>query len=1211
MLSGVRTYLTSLIRGCILVIFILSFQQSTASQLQSVTADGCLKQFGALNGSSLRGRIQGQPESAVKCVDALLNGYAWLEVESRTEEAALRLRLAERLARAYLTILHNPMLARQIALYRGWSMAQKRQKVEADAQWYVGNELQSKGDFQAALKIWLEGVEVYRRLGDRWGEASSLDLIAVTYNHLKRPKEALEFLRRSLDLNRRLGYTAGSAANLLHIGAIYEPKKQDEAIELYLQAVRLSRKAKDVRGEINALSFLADLYLNLNQPQEAANYYKQLLAVSNKSRHMHWYFVAKTLLKMGGLFLELNLQQEADTAMQQLDELLREAALDGFLRGQVLTDAAELYQNAGHLNAALKFYEKVLAAYGEGKNDREIGDTHNRIGVLYKNQSLYGNALKSYTQAFDAYERAGARLSMAYVANNIGIVMDRQGYYKEALKFYGRALGTYEEAIQVAGKDEKALSALNTNIADTEINVGITLLNLGQDETALRRFQKVEKQYNPPSSYPGFANLTLNIGSAYTNLNRYDDAERYFKQALTAYEGAHNQVGVANVLTNRGTLLYERGQYLEARKLYEQALEIHRKYLNRKEAALLLYGVARTYMQSAEYDEALLRLTIALKISQVIGDPEISWRTNSVIASCLEKTNRPLEALESYKASITDIESLRTGIGNSRRDVPLKIDFFMDKLQPYASIVKLLLKLSEQTSGTNYRAQAFEYADRAKGRGLLDLLAESQALEQVGAPAELARRVDEGNDLVTAYEGSLRLAKSRPLAQRNQKLIEDYELLRTLAVRAQRSAQEELEQKYPRYVELTNPQPVTVAQIQGAMLREREVLIEYLVTSKETLAFLVSKTEVKAVTLKIGEEELYRQVIALRRSLVKVREYDAQTAHQLYEKLFRPLEAYIDRDATVYIVPDASLHYLPFDALLTSAEPSLRYSSFLLNKYRFAYVPSAGVLGTVLADAQRRRAASPPQHPLVVFANPDYGQEPQRPGERAEEYPDETWDDCQRVHFAPLPHTEEEAKSIGRAFDTDLDGPAFNVRGRASESRVKSLDLSGYRFVHFATHGLVCEQDSGGSLQPSLVLSLTGLSSEDQKAGNDGFLQMDEILNLKLNADLVTLSACRTILGRDVEGEGLIALTRAFMYAGTPSVLVSQWNVADQSTSMFMNRFYSNLRDGMKKGEALHEAKRWMLENSSHVEVQDGFRNTVAHDHPYFWAPFVLVGASE
>jgi hypothetical protein len=190
---------------------------------------------------------------------------------------------------------------------------------------------------------------------------------------------------------------------------------------------------------------------------------------------------------------------------------------------------------------------------------------------------------------------------------------------------------------------------------------------------------------------------------------------------------------------------------------------------------------------------------------------------------------------------VTAIESLRAGIGNRRQHVPLKIDFFTDKLQPYARLVKLLLKLSEREGRADYCAQAFEYAERGRGRGLLDLLAESQALAQIEAPAELVRRAGEANELVAAYEGGLRRELSRPPAIRDQKLIEEFGERLRLAEEERRIAQDQSEEKVPRYVELANVRPVT-------------------------------------------------KVIALRRSLVKVREYDAGTAHPLYEKLFRPLE---------------------------------------------------------------------------------------------------------------------------------------------------------------------------------------------------------------------------------------------------------------------------------------------------------------------------------
>jgi tetratricopeptide (TPR) repeat protein len=804
----------------------------------------------------LRSLVKSQPELARVCLRPLLNNYAELEVTGRRQEATRYLRLADKLALAYQAVLPTSLLTRQVALYRRWSVAQKREKIETLNRWSAAKTLLDKGDTDAALKIWLEDLEVERRLGDEWGQANSLLYISRIYHYyLRQPDEALKLEQQSLELNRRLGHKAGIATNYVHIGNLHEEKAPASASDFYLRGLSLSREVKFAGVEMSALIFLAELSLKLNQPQEAAEFYRQFLAITNKSRHLSWRNnIAKPLLKAGGLFLKLDLQQDATTAMQQLEELLQEAAVDAFLRGEFLTEAAELYEKTGQPATAAKFYDKALAGYREGNHHHEIGNTLIKIGILYKNQSLYVKALEFYQQALLAYEKTGNRLLLAVVADNVGIVQDLQGHYKQALQSYNRALGVYEDAIEAAGQDKQKVSQLNKEAAITYLNVGVTLSNLGKYETALRYFQSVESTYDLSGTSEEHGRIALNIGEAYFRLVQYDDAERYFLKALKAFEAVENQGGIAKALGNRGSLLYERGQYIEARRLHERALEILRRYSNQRDQAIGLINLARTYRQIGEYDGALSRLSSALKIGQDIGDHQVSWRARAGIASCLEQTNRPIEALDHYQAAITDIESLRAGIGNSRRDVSLKIDFFTTKLQTYTNLVKLMVKLSEQ-GVADYSAKAFEYADRARARGLVDLLNTSQALAQVEPSGELSQRVGEANELVDAYEGSLRLENAKPVDQRDQKRIKQYEEGLKQATRKQRSAQEELEEKYPRYVELMKPQPVTVAEVKRDMLREREVLIEYVVTADATFAFVVSKTGIKAVTLDISEKE--------------------------------------------------------------------------------------------------------------------------------------------------------------------------------------------------------------------------------------------------------------------------------------------------------------------------------------------------------------------
>lgn len=188
---------------------------------------------------------------------------------------------------------------------------------------------------------------------------------------------------------------------------------------------------------------------------------------------------------------------------------------------------------------------------------------------------------------------------------------------------------------------------------------------------------------------------------------------------------------------------------------------------------------------------------------------------------------------------------------------------------------------------------------------------------------------------------------------------------------------------------------------------------------------------------------------------------------------------------------------------------------------------------------------------------------------------------------------------IARIWGIPLDSEHINLRQQATVKRVRELPLFRYRMLHFATHG-VLEDDAGVATQPALVLSL------DSGGENTGsLLQFTDILTLKLNADLVVLSACQTGLGRLRKGEGIIGLTRAFLYAGASSVVVSLWKVQDQSTSLLMEHFYGQLKQGQSKAEALRQAKLAVLQATIDLKAIDMPQPLAS---PFFWAPFILIG---
>jgi CHAT domain-containing protein len=303
--------------------------------------------------------------------------------------------------------------------------------------------------------------------------------------------------------------------------------------------------------------------------------------------------------------------------------------------------------------------------------------------------------------------------------------------------------------------------------------------------------------------------------------------------------------------------------------------------------------------------------------------------------------------------------------------------------------------------------------------------------------------------------------------------------------------------------------------------------------------------------------------------------------------LVRPAEPYLQQAQTLVVVPDGALHYLPFEVLLTApppaaAEPggffvSYRAAPYLVRRYAVAYTSSASVLHPQLVPRALPQLSSPT---LLAFA-PFGGAEAHRLAQ-----PLTTWiktvfghtreaeETVRAVVTSPLPASQQEVQTLGRLFHPD----ATVLLAHQATKGALQTQAPASRYIHIATHGLVNEVHPMHS----------GLMFAD-----DEVLQTHEIFHLALHAELVTLSACETGLGALREGEGLIGFTRAFLYAGTSSVVASVWRVSDPSTAALMTVLYHGLRAGQPKAAALQQAKVAVMQQ---------------YPHPYFWAPFLLFG---
>ena len=297
--------------------------------------------------------------------------------------------------------------------------------------------------------------------------------------------------------------------------------------------------------------------------------------------------------------------------------------------------------------------------------------------------------------------------------------------------------------------------------------------------------------------------------------------------------------------------------------------------------------------------------------------------------------------------------------------------------------------------------------------------------------------------------------------------------------------------------------------------------------------------------------------------------------------LVKPALPYLEAGQTLLIVPDGILHYLPFETLrISDGDPKARC---LIERFPMYYTPSV----SVMAQLEHRTPSPPRKFDLLAYGDPVFSLRSASAAPNA---------DLVRgvyqsagIRFPPLPNTRREVEGIGRLFSAER--RITRLGPEATEASVKHTHLSDYRLLHFATHAVI---DDRSPARSGIVFSLVDTGVED------GILRMNEVYNLEMDTDLVVLSACQTGLGNLVRGEGMIGLTRAFLYAGARHVAVSLWDVADLTAPEFMQAFYQHLRKREQPGAALRAAKLEMLHSDSAVRA-----------HPYFWAPFVLEGAPD
>lgn len=858
-------------------------------------------------------------------------------------------------------------------------------------------------------------------------------------------------------------------------------------------------------------------------------------------------------------------------ALLKFDEALAyfRSVNDRYREALTLKEIGLIRVLAGEYRKGVEAYLPALELFTALGDRSGKASTENNLAGVFDLLGDVQPAMEHFRSALDGYRADRQRRPEANVLNNIGKLYANMGDSQKAIEYYRQAL----PLLEAVGDRGRAAATLH--------NVGAAMM-FTDLETAIDYHQQALKLRRAIGDRPGEAQSLDALASAHILQGKLDVAIDYGEQSLAVYRSIGNSAGEARTLRTLGTAYARRGDTERGLRLLEEAVRADRERGYKREESLALLWMALAQPPAAAKDS----LQHVAAIAGQLGDSG----TLAICERSFARVERDLgnlsEARQHAERAIAMTEKVRGNAGGEEA----RASYLSSALDAYSVYIDILM-LQHDT------AAAFEATERSRARSLLEMLSESVADIREGVDPRLLARERETANLLNAKGSRLLLLAGRATPQA-EALQQEVRALET----QYREIEDEIRKNSPRYAALTQPSPLHLKQIQEDVLDAETLLLEYSLGEKRSYLFAVSRGGVKAWELPpravIEEQvaEVYGLLTArsatVRMETAAERQKRIDAADAALPEAARKLSAMVLAPAAselagkrLAIVPDGALQRLPFAML-----PEPGADAPLVAEHEIVMLPSASTLAVQRTELAGRKPAA---KSVAVFADPLFNVEDAPPAEDATRILEHVAEGsagqvgAAALRIPRLPFTAQEADRILRAAGGSKNWKATGYQ--ASRAAAIGGQLSDYRYVHFATHGLLDTE------RPSLS-GLVLAQLDEKKKPQDGFLRVNDIYNLRLSADLVVLSACQTGLGKEVRGEGLMGLTRAFLYAGAPRVVVSLWNVNDRATAELMAGFYRGmLREGKRPAAALREAQLQLSRQKQWAS-------------PYYWAAFVQHG---
>lgn len=976
------------------------------------------------------------------------------------------------------------------------------------------------------------------------------------------------------------------------------------AVAKYTEALQLWREGADVYGEAYTLINVGRSYRALGRDHlaDSTRHLKEALALLAAARD-----VAGQAFVLNEIGASYRLLGDPLDAVKYYEEALdlRRLIGDTWGQAQALNNLGVTYANINRYAESVKNYKEALTLWPLVGDARNEANTQTGLADVYAARGELSLAHEQHRRVLDFSLRAADKRLEAYVRNNIGRIYDVWGEANTALDHYEEALRIFRE---LKSADGEAL------VLD---NVGMVYAALGDSQGALDHFQQALALREHTKEPRGLAVTLTNIGYAYTIRGEPAEALKYLERALPLSTEANYKQFVAYDLLVTGMAHALLRQSPAALKHYDAALAVLDELEDPRLQAITLVKIGELRAAGGDATAAMSAYARALELCDAVGDRQGRAMALHAVAALESDRGNLEESRRRIDEAVEIIESLRIKTANQH----LRLTYLASKHDSYALGIDVRMRLYEATGREAERVAALFMSERARARSLLDMLTEPRPDVRSGArPRDAERAVRLRRDINTQAEALLRL--------RSQKRAEDAKALErqlSALITEDNALQGRLRAAGRPGAGPGLQRAVELKEIQQ-LLDDDVLLLEFALGEKRSYVWAVTRTSLDSAQLP-GRAEIEEAAASVRESITAYESpAQGESDSQYLARLNRAAGQYWSRASAIsrmvlgpisrligsrrlVIVADGVLHYVPFHAL-PRPEPSAvtarrRVSPAtvppapLVHSNEITYQPSASTLAALRKAPLRKHPRS-----VAVLADPVYDSRDERVTKvkSAATPPPPLTADLRRtlrdvgdigetgegLKLERLRHSAEEAAAIIAASAPGSWMKATDFQ--ANRATATSPALAEFGIVHFATHGILNDKHPELS---GVVLSLV----DERGRPEDGFLRLHDIYDLNLPADLVVLSACRTGVGRQIKGEGLMGLTRGFIYAGARRVVASLWKVDDEATAELMKRFYRHMIEGRKRpADALRLAQ---------IDVM---RSSEQWSAPYYWAGFVLQG---